>query len=125
MFKGRIENGQIILDTLQLYNDKIKSLEGKFIEIDLKQYRKKRSNQQNKYYWFCLNYIADITGYDPDELHTTFRAIYLVDKSGKIPIVRSTSSLNTLEFTEYIEKIARRVALIDIVLPSPDDYFNY
>ena len=125
MFKGRIENGVILLENAKLYNDKVMSLEGKEIELDLKRYYKKRSNQHNRYYRVCLKHISEITGYDEDELHNTFKAMFCVDRSGKIPIVKSTAKLNSLEFTEYIEKIARRVALIDIILPSPNEYFNY
>ena len=122
-FKGRVGNGKLFLEKTKAYEYLINSLEGKTIELTIKKFRKKRTNQQNRYYWVCINFIASEIGEDPEELHQTFKAMFLVDKSGKIPIVKSTSRLTTVEFTEYIEKIAKRVALIGIILPNPEEYY--
>lgn len=94
------------------------------IEVIVKRYRKKRSVKQNAYYWLCLTFIAKEIGEDdPEELHDTFKAMFLTDRRGKFPIVRSTTKLTTLEFMEYMEKIARKMAELNISLPNPDDIY--
>ena len=41
--------------------------------IELKEYKPKRSNLQNRYYWAILNFIAEQTGNDKDTLHEYFQ----------------------------------------------------
>lgn len=93
------------------------------IEIIIKRYRKKRTNRQNSLYWLWLNFIAEETGSDPDELHVYFKSKYLLDRSGKIPVVKSTTRLTTVEFSEYMDKITREVANVGITLPNPEDLY--
>ena len=94
------------------------------VEITVRRYRKARSNNQNAFYWLCLNAIAHEIGEDPEELHVTFKSMFLVDRSKKLPIVRSTTSLDTKEFTDYIEKISIKVSEFGITLPDPDTWSN-
>jgi hypothetical protein len=91
-------------------------------DLIIKRKVSKRSDQQNKYYWgVVLEVISESTGYTPDELHDTFRAMFLMDKSGKWPIIKSTTSLNKVTFGDYLEKIFREAAKLGIVIPGPDD----
>lgn len=50
--------------------------------------------------------------------------MFLLDRTKELPIVRSTTSLNSLEFMDYMMKIAERVGQVGISLPSPDDYYK-
>ena len=122
-FKGIVKDKKLLLFDKDLFTKYLGSLEGKDIQVLIKKYRKNRSPKQNSYYWVCLTHIGNEIGEDPEDLHQTFKAMFLVDRSKRIPIVRSTTTLNTAEFFDYMEKIARRVAQIDIVLPNPDDYY--
>jgi hypothetical protein len=47
--------------------------------------------------------------------------MFLVDRAKDFPIVRSTTSLNTFQFMEYMEKIARKMSEMNISLPNPDE----
>ncbi|MCK5604496.1 hypothetical protein KAR91_21580 [Candidatus Pacearchaeota archaeon] len=97
--------------------------------VDIKPYKKNRSLSQNKLYFLWLNTIGNDIGYTTDELHAIMADKFLPDEiveyGGKqIKKDKSTSRLNTKEFTEYLEKIDRFAAAeLGIVLPSPEDLY--
>jgi hypothetical protein len=128
IFYGLTEKGELKVENKSKFQDYLLSLskpdKPTKIEIIVKRYRKKRSNKQNRYYWLCLNFIGNEIGEDPDELHDTFKAMFLTDRTGKIPIVRSTTKLNTMQFMEYMDKITRKMAETGITLPSPEDMYQ-
>jgi len=80
-----------------------------------------RSLDQNRLYWRWLNIMSQDLGYDPEELHCTFKAMFLTDRSARIPIVRSTTNLSTVEFIQYLEKVARVAAELGTILPLNED----
>ncbi len=94
-----------------LYLDFFK--EKDIVEITCKKIdinKKMRSNPQNRYYWQLLNKISSELGYEEyesDILHNAFKHLFLSDNSNKLPIVRSTSSLSTSEFEQYMSNIRR------------------
>lgn len=102
---------------------------GQIYEASIKRKPKKRTIPQNKLYHMWLNCIADETGEDKDDLHKVFAKKFLgveqVDVLGeKIGRIKSTASLDTVKFTEYLERIRAFVSLeLGIILPDPDDYF--
>jgi hypothetical protein len=64
-----------------------------------------RTNEQNRFYWAVLNEIADQTGNSSDDLHETFRAMFLTDRGAVPPRIRSTTELDVREFITYIDQI--------------------
>lgn len=46
---------------------------------------------------------------------------FLLDSSGKIPVPRSTASLNTKEFTDYVDAIRNFMAEF-VYIPSADEW---
>lgn len=78
------------------------STDGKYI---IKKATKKRSSDQNKYYWAIIAIIAKEVGDDKDYIHESLRMKFLLDRSRKLPYIKSTTSLTTAEFGEYIEQI--------------------
>lgn len=119
-FSGKIEKGKIKLEDRDGFQKHLMNLDGKKVQVIVRKYKTSRSNEQNKLYWFYLTFIGQELGYENEELHSTFKAMFLTDRSGKIPIVRSTTSLTTTGFTNYIEKITRKVAEMGIVLPDSE-----
>ena len=95
--------------------------------VDVKPYKKNRSLAQNKLYWKWITCIGDEIGYTSEEMHVIMADKFLVTKfveydDDKIKMDKSTSRLNTKEFTEYLEYIDRWAAgEMGIVLPSPED----
>lgn len=124
-FFGIIENEKLRLTKPDNYKEYIKKLKSGRVEIDIRKVRSIRSLNQNNLYWLWLGIIGDDTGYYPEELHATFRSMFLTDKRGKIPIVRSTTQLNKIQFGQYLDQIERLVATeFGIVLPQPEEYYE-
>ena len=100
---------------------------GKKYSVEVKEYRKNRSNSQNRLYWSWVNLIAKDTGYEPDELHETFKQRFLGTEErvvfGKpVKIAKSTAKINTQEFTAYLDRIEQTALAMGMRLPHPDDY---
>ena len=49
--------------------------------------------------------------------------MFLTDKSLKIPLVRSTAILTTSEFTQYLDKVVRKLAELEIVIMTPEEFY--
>jgi len=60
-------------------------------------------------------------GEDVDYVHGVMGYKFLLDQTKKAPYVRSTASLNTAEFTDYIEKIRNFVAQ-RVYVPTPEEW---
>lgn len=95
--------------------------------VEIKEYRKNRSMAQNRLYWMWVNMLAKDIGYEPEELHETFKARFLGVEERMIfgaPafIPRSTAKLNANEFTTYLEMIEQFSLAMNIRLPHPEEY---
>lgn len=109
VFYGVVRAGKIVLDTEVLkkrFMDRLRALEGKKVELIVKKYTKRRSLNQNNYYWGAIiPMIADYTGMIDEEVHEAMRLMFLKDKSKKLETVKSTSELSKGEFAEYLVDI--------------------
>lgn len=96
--------------------------------VAIKKKRAQRSGMQNRYYWsVVIGYISEETGYTKEEAHQLMGRMFLkyvksVSDGTEEVFVRSTTSLNTLEMTEYIESI-RTFALTELgtYIPEPGE----
>lgn len=61
---------------------------------------------------------------DLEYIHWVMGMKFLQDHSKKMPYVRSTTTLSTAEFTEFIENIKNYVAEYGIIIPSSEIYFT-
>lgn len=101
-------------------------LKGLTVEVTVERRRKIRSNEQNAYYHgVVLKLIADECGYrgeaELEGLHEELKRMFL-PKSGRLNIVKSTASLSTVEFSEYIEKVRAWAAEeLGIYIPDPNE----
>lgn len=94
--------------------------------VEVKVHRPKRSLPQNRLYWMWLRCIKDETGNDEKVLHEYFSQEFLPWSSGTvfgdyIDICKSTTELNTKEFTDYLERIKEKMLDQGIILPNPGD----
>ena len=121
-FFGNIKNGIMTLTDTKRFKLFIKKQKDCVIELTVKKYRRKRSLDQNNLYWLWLGVIGDDLGYTADELHTSFRAMFLTDKTKKIPLVRSTTALDVKDFSIYLGKVERQASELGIILPQPEDW---
>lgn len=97
--------------------------------LSIKQWRKRRSVSQNKFYWgVVLDILSKETGFFPDELHDILKKKF----NPKVKVLRqtgeefliggTTTEMETLEFENYLESI-RTWALtdLDIFIPLPNE----
>ena len=119
----KTDDGLKYLDKNRL-KEFIRSLPNGKVMVKVSRWYKPRSLNQNRLYWAWLKIIGDDVGGDPEEVHTSFRARFLTDRSRKIPIVRSTTMLNSKQFTSYLDKVWQLAAEMGIKLPTPDEYYQ-
>ena len=99
-------------------------------ELTIKKKVKKRTLDQNSLMWMWYKCIEDETGTPSQDIHDYYCKKFLRRKvvyNGKEEVVvGSTSKLNTVEMTKYLNQVqADAAAEMGIRLPSPDDeYFN-
>lgn len=107
---------------------------GKEITLEVRLNRRRRSGQQNSYYWKVVvglvrKALMEEHGemYTKDEVHgilkqqCNWREITNEESGESIKIPKSTRDLNTLEFEEYEERCRRFAAEflgVDIPLPN-------
>lgn len=101
-------------------------LDGSLI-VDIGEYKKSRSNAQNRTYWKWIGIIAKEQGYTSDELHDILKVRFLgtetKDIDGQLIIQpRSTTKLTTKEMGEYMTKVQMLASTLEISLPIPEDY---
>ncbi len=136
-FKGMVENGQIKVD--KHHEEKFikykRELEGKAISIVIRRYRTNRSEEQNGYYWgvvvkMIMEEMGELT---MDETHDMLRERFLrrgiLHKGKRYWTTRSTASLDTTGFEDYLAQIRTWASFefngINIPLPNECDFSEY
>lgn len=88
---------------------------------EIRPYKADRTNLQNRYLrGWVYGPIAEHIGEDTEYIHWVMGMKFLLDRSKKAPYVRSTATLNTAEFSDYVEKIRNFVAE-RVYVPSPEE----
>lgn len=96
---------------------------GKEVNVEVTEFKNKRSNDQNKFLWSVYNNIVLFwteTGFMPDNLNEKLKFINseIIHCWYKCKFnVKTTKKLNTKEFSEYIDKIQ-----IDMVEQTMGEY---
>jgi hypothetical protein len=119
--RGMIEKGVLTLAEPQTFIGYLHTLKGE-VEIIIRSPRKKRSNDQNEYYWgVVLKLIADQTGHTDEEVHEHLKWRFL-RKHGRLETVKSTTKLSTIEFEEYLSKVRQFASgELNIYVPLPNE----
>jgi hypothetical protein len=96
-------------------------------EIKVAKIENKRTLASNRLYWLYLTCISQETGNDKNDLHEFFKHKYCYWNeinmfNESLITIKSTTTLTTKQFTEYIEKIIIFACTeLGITLPNPDD----
>lgn len=131
--KSHVENGKLNRNK-PLIQDAIKSLEGKEVVITIEKAKKKRSNQQNAFYWgICLPIVRNClkeagNNFSIKDVHEILKLkflkeVVLVDENtGEcIERVKSTTQLGTADFMYYIAEIQKMCnEWFGVVIPEPN-----
>lgn len=116
-----IRGGRIACNNaINKINKHFKKCKDGMYTFEIKPQTKVRSLPQNRMYWDILNQVEEQTGMESYEIHETMRATYLVDYSGPIAKVGSTTDLTTIEFTNYINKVVSHLSPF-AVIRMPED----
>lgn len=99
----------------------------KKVTVEIKKLFNRRSLQQNKYFWLCMEILSDYTGHTAEEMHVIVKGLFCPKKHikvGKISysIPKGTSELTKGEFVELFLRIQAMAAELGCVLPSAEDY---
>lgn len=99
-------------------------------DVVIKRHREQRTLSQNDLMWMWLKCIEDVTGTPKRDIYDIYCKKFLlrsVSYGDRIELVSgSSSSLNTKQMSEFLEKIQADAATeFGIILPTPQDrYFE-
>jgi hypothetical protein len=97
-------------DTKEKLLKELRDLPDGEYHITIKKNKPIRSLKANAYYWVILNIIGAETGHDREQLHEICKKkfnsdVILYPKGGLEIVGRSTSDLDTAEFTAYVNRV--------------------
>lgn len=124
---GRVENGVLKLRNRKQLSEELKQFEGKDLEITFERKRSKRSDNQNRYWWFCMEILGKELGYRKDEMHEICKFMFLKaekvdEKTGEIfQYLRSSTELTKIEFADMTSNLIQWAAEHGTVLPLPNE----
>ena len=125
-FRLPAANRERIADNLRAFV--MSALPGKELRVEVCEYRKRRSDEQNRYLWgVCYAALRDATGQPVDDWHeymlgewAGWEEATLFDRKRLRPLRRS-SKLTTTEFADYVAFIQQRAAENGVYIPDPDE----
>ncbi|WP_322884146.1 hypothetical protein U8C35_06345 [Sinorhizobium medicae] len=96
------------------------------MSVEIKPYKKNRSQAQNRLYRMWLGIIAETTGEDDDDLHEQLKARILGFESKiilgeAVRMPKSTTKITVDEFSHYLNAVEHLATELNITLPMPDD----
>jgi len=120
IWRGSVESGKLRLIQPDLFKRYLHSLRGE-VELIVRKWKKRRTNNQNSYYWgVVIPILCETLGYSNEEMHEALKWKFLRNKDReKLPTVKSTAGLSTIEFGNYIDEIVRWASQEGIVIPDP------
>ena len=114
-------------------NDYLRQLNGQEVELTVSKKGRRRSNQQNRWYWgIVIKLISDETGQSPETIHEFLKQecggreeMKFLKKGDKEPIIIkvqvSTKKLLTTQFSEYTKRIQQwATEFLGMNIPDPD-----
>lgn len=120
-YNFEVGNG-VVMPKLDSFRHTLKNLApGKYALI-VKPVKPSRSLNQNRLFWMWCTVIGDEIGYEPDEVKLLLQEKFLREplQDGTM-VTKGTSSLNTKEFTEFLDKVDRwSLEFHNITLPTPE-----
>lgn len=125
LYPAIVVNGEILFHNHEAANKRIKSLEGREIEVTIEG--KKIEIEWNKYYWKVpVEIVSDHTGSLPIQVHKHFKQKYLseiihVNDHGDVTPLDSSTKLTKKQWEKYINLIISGEAQEGYVIPRPGE----
>lgn len=125
-FRLPATNRERIADNLRDFV--MSALPGKELRVEVCEYRKRRSDDQNRYLWGVVYAtLRNATGQPADDWHeymlgewAGWEETALFGRKRLRPLRRS-SKLSTVEFADYVAFIQQRAAENNIYIPDPGE----
>ena len=101
--------------------------EDKTVQVIISEYKPKRSNQLNQYYWgVVVKIISDYTGYTKEETHELLKQTFLKKKievdNEWYDTTESTTKLSNKDMLDFIEKVKQWAAqTFHLYIPDPHE----
>ena len=97
-------------------------------KLKIERYSEKRTMPQNALMWMWFACIERETGTDKQDVHDYYCSMFLKRESvvnGKgVTVIGGTSKLNTLQMTDFMNKVKADAATeFGITLPLPEDMY--
>lgn len=123
VFRATVTKCRLDIHDQQKWVIYLAGLNGKEVEVTVKKPEKKRSQSENRYFHgIVLPILCDYFGYDAEEMKDALKMKFLLIESGKIPTVRKTSSLSTVEFEDFMTKVRQWAAQEwQVYIPLPNE----
>lgn len=124
---AEVRDGKLHIDDRERFAESVRQFSGRVV-LTLETYRRRRSNQQNRYYWgVVVEMVRDGLEklgheYSPEEVHEAMKWKFLKshEDNTDLPTVKSTTILTTKEFEEFCENIRRWASeYMGVVIPEP------
>lgn len=131
---GVVHNGKVEWDDIPETLKTFEQFEASHVLITVEPFRRKRSYLQNNYYWGVVIDIAWRTFRDlgngdlsPSDVHEALKLKFLkgfvlIENVETLDFAKSSTSLSTVEFMSYVERIQQYFAeQFQIIIPSPNE----
>ena len=120
VFLATVQRGRLVFNNPDGFEKYLLRLNDKSVDVVVRLPRKDRTNPQNRYMWGVVyDLLSEYTGYTPSEIHDSMRMLFLQDNLRKIPTLRSTTELTTVEMENYLSQIKQWAAEQGVVIPDP------
>lgn len=130
---GSIRRGRLEIRNRKKFTEAVKRMRDGEVLITVTRKHATRSVQANRYYWgVVVELLSEHTGYTPEEIHEVLKAKFIPKRlsvsdgngeiKGEFVIGGTTTSMNKLEFGEFITNIRQWAAEeLDVIIPDPDN----
>lgn len=136
-FFSKVEGGHIDMNCRQAIATALKSLDGKTAKITIEERKKKRSSNQNSFYWgYLIPPIVNMfnehgNNVNSEQVHEYLKAEvgglnqHVILPDGEVKIMAGSSTiLRAMEFEDYLTKIRAWAASFGLILPFPNEFNN-
>lgn len=111
IYKATLANNKIIFEDKETLSQELNLLNEGTIEITIKNWYQKRTNQQNKLMWLWFTIIGNHIGHSPEQVKGILQYKFLrieetIENTGEIvERIKGTSELNSLEMKTFLDEV--------------------
>lgn len=131
---AQTKKGKLFIENRRVFDQQVAGLDERWtLEVTVKRLRATRSVRQNRYWWgVCVQLVSEHTGYTPEEIHEIAKQMFIPKKlavsdgngeiKGEFVVGGSTRTMNTAEFSEFVENFKRWASTeLDVYIPDADE----